>query len=92
MTPLDAEHTIDRWMHVRNTAIGDNAVSKKMDELFRIAFGEDKIILEAVQVEENRPSKRPPVRIGIDKAPNVYRRRIERLIAAEQKTERIAAQ
>ncbi len=84
LTPVDAANTIDRWMHVRNTATNDAAVSAKMDELFAIAFAEDKTILEAIQEEEARPAKRPPIRVAIDKAPNIYRKRIERLIAQEQ--------
>jgi vanillate O-demethylase monooxygenase subunit len=84
MTPVDATYTIDRWLHIRNTAINDPAAAQKIDDLFNIAFAEDKVILEAIQHEEDRPAKRPPIRVAIDKAPNVYRKRIERLIAAEQ--------
>jgi vanillate O-demethylase monooxygenase subunit len=84
MTPVNAHYTIDRWMHLRNRAIDDEAVSRKMDDMFTVAFAEDKIILEAVQEEENRPAKRPAVRIGIDKGPNAYRKRIDRLIAHER--------
>jgi len=84
MTPVNAHYTIDRWMHLRNRAIDDDAVSRKMDDMFTVAFAEDKIILEAVQEEENRPAKRPAVRIGIDKGPNAYRKRIDRLIAYER--------
>ena len=40
--------------------------------------------LEAIQEEENRPAKRPPIRVSFDRGPNVYRKRIERLIAAER--------
>ena len=84
MTPVDATYTIDRWLHIRNTAINDPAAAQKIDDLFTIAFAEDKVILEAIQQEEDRPAKRPPIRVAFDKAPNVYRKRIERLIAAEQ--------
>lgn len=92
LTPVGPEHTIDRWMHLRNTATGDHAVSQKIDDLFRIAFAEDKVILEAVQEEENRPAKRAPLRFTIDKGPNVYRKRIEGLIAAERVSGQEAAQ
>ena len=92
LTPVDDTHTIDRWMHIRNTARGDEAVSEKMDRLFDVAFAEDKAILEAIQSEESRPAsrsaKRPPIRITLDKGANIYRKRIERLIEKEliQKT------
>jgi len=84
MTPVRSDYTIDRWMHLRNTAIGDDEASKKMDAMFKVAFAEDKEILEAVQQEENRPQKRRPIRIAIDKGPNVYRKRIRDLVEAER--------
>ena len=51
--------------------------------MFRIAFAEDKEILEAVHEEEQRPHRRKPIRIAIDKGPNVYRKRIRDLVEAE---------
>lgn len=84
MTPVNSTYTIDRWMHLRNTAVGDNSASEQMDKMFKIAFNEDKEILEAVQEEESRPQKRRPIRIAIDKGPNVYRKRIRDLVEAER--------
>ena len=83
MTPVARNYTIDRWMHIRNTAVGDEAVAEKMDAMFKIAFDEDKAILEAIQVEEEKPKSRLPVRLAIDKGSNVYRKRIDRLIKSE---------
>ena len=84
LTPVGPDHTIDRWMHIRNAALGDDEASEQMDKMFRIAFAEDKAILEAVQEEERRPQKRKPIRIAIDRGPNVYRHRIRELIALER--------
>ena len=84
LTPVTADYTIDRWMHIRNTAIGDEAASEQMDAMFKVAFNEDKEVLEAIQEEENRPQKRRPIRIAIDKGPNVYRKRIRDLVEAER--------
>ena len=83
VTPVTEDYTIDHWMHLRNTALGDDAASDQMDAMFRVAFAEDKAILEAVHQEEQRPQKRKPIRIAIDKAPNVYRKRIRDTIEAE---------
>ncbi len=83
VTPVDEGYTIDHWMHLRNTALNDDAASEQMDAMFRVAFAEDKAILEAVHEEEQRPAKRKPIRIAIDKAPNVYRMRIRDLVEAE---------
>ena len=80
VTPVTRDYTIDHWMHLRNAAIDDDAASGQIDGLFRIAFAEDKEILEAVHKEEQRPQTRAPIRIAIDRAPLVYRKRIEELI------------
>ncbi len=84
MTPVSAQYTIDRWMHLRNTAVGDDAASESMDAMFKVAFAEDKAILEAIQEEENRPQRRRPIRLAIDKGSTVYRKRIRDLLDAEQ--------
>ena len=83
LTPVRAGYTIDRWVHVRNISIDDEAVSARMDELFKIAFAEDKAILEAIEEAEHRPQKRRPIRIGIDRGPIIFRRRIQALIDTE---------
>ncbi|TQV73360.1 aromatic ring-hydroxylating dioxygenase subunit alpha [Denitrobaculum tricleocarpae] len=84
MTPVNATTTIDRWMHLRNTAMEDETAAPQMDEMFRVAFAEDKVILEAIQEEELRPQSRRPIRLAIDKGPNFYRRIVEKMIAAEK--------
>ncbi|CUH66762.1 Toluene-4-sulfonate monooxygenase system iron-sulfur subunit TsaM1 [Thalassovita gelatinovora] len=83
VTPVSEDYTIDHWMHLRNTAQGDQAASEQMDAMFNMAFAEDKEILEAVHEAEKRPQRRRPIRIAIDKGPNVYRKRIRDLVAAE---------
>jgi vanillate O-demethylase monooxygenase subunit len=50
VTPVTEDLTVDHWMHLRNTAVGDEAASEQMDAMFRVAFAEDKAILEAVHV------------------------------------------
>lgn len=82
LTPVNEHYTIDRWMHIRNAAVGDAAASEQMDAMFRVAFDEDKAILETIQEdfihEQNKvPPKRKPIRLAIDKGPTVYRQRIE---------------
>ncbi|MEC3861246.1 aromatic ring-hydroxylating dioxygenase subunit alpha [Mesobacterium sp. TK19101] len=84
ITPVTETYTIDRWAHIRNSALEDPDAVERMDAAFRLAFAEDKEILEAVQAEENRPQKRRPIRIAIDKAPLVYRKRINDLLELER--------
>lgn len=83
VTPVNENYTIDHWMHLRNAAVGEDAASAKIDTLLEMAFEEDKAILEAIHEQEQRPQPRKPVRIAIDKGPNVYRKRIRELIEAE---------
>lgn len=90
LTPVDERTTIDRWMHLRNTATHDPDVSAHMDKLFRVAFNEDKAILEAIQREEDAGAAAGGVRLAIDKAPTAYRRRIDRLINAEANNGRLS--
>ncbi|MBU2867819.1 aromatic ring-hydroxylating dioxygenase subunit alpha [Pacificibacter marinus] len=84
MTPVTENYTIDRWMHLRNTAVDTEEASEKIDAMFRIAFGEDKEILEAVHAEEQAPLKRRPIRIAVDRGPMVYRKRINALLERER--------
>ena len=83
LTPVNENYTIDRWMHIRNAALGDDAASEQMDAMFRIAFNEDKEILEAIEQQEQLVQKRKPIRLAIDKGPTVYRRRIRDLLERE---------
>ena len=65
---------------MRNVAIDDDDASNQIDSLFRIAFAEDKEILEAIDEEEQRHQNRAPVRIAIYRAPIVYRKRIKEMV------------
>jgi len=83
VTPVREDYTIDHWMHLRNTSLGDEDASAQMDAMFKIAFAEDKEILEAVHDSEQQPQRRRPIRVAIDKGPTVYRKRIRDMIASE---------
>ena len=76
-------NTVDRWMHMRNFALDEDGLGDRMNGLFRIAFDEDKEILEAIQLEELKPREDRPVRIAIDKGANMYRRIISEMVAGE---------
>ncbi len=87
ITPVSSDYSIDRWMHLRNRSVGDAEVSAKMDAMFKVAFNEDKEILEAIQLEEKKSPNRRPMRIAIDKGPMVYRKRIRELVDVENSRE-----
>ncbi len=86
LTPIDATNTVDHWMHIRNAATDDPDAGERMNELFRVAFAEDKEILEAIQAEELKEPTRRPVKIAIDRGPNMYRRIVADMVARERQT------
>jgi phenylpropionate dioxygenase-like ring-hydroxylating dioxygenase large terminal subunit len=83
ITPVDADTCVDHWLFVKNFAT-DEATSKAMVEQFRIAFDEDKTILEAIHRNEKAMHGRRPVRLAIDASPIRMRRMVETMIEAER--------
>jgi phenylpropionate dioxygenase-like ring-hydroxylating dioxygenase large terminal subunit len=82
ITPVDDHVCIDHWLHVRNFAHGAD-VDERLHADFRIAFNEDKEILERIEaVERTRPDIKR-IRLGIDAAPQRMRRIVERMVAEE---------
>ncbi|MEO3431338.1 aromatic ring-hydroxylating dioxygenase subunit alpha [Pelagibius sp. CAU 1746] len=84
LTPVSETRTVDHWMHLRNIALDDEEMGERMNEQFRIAFAEDKAILEAIQAREAKPPARRPLRIAIDRGPNHLRRIIAEMAAQER--------
>ncbi len=84
LTPVTANRTVDRWMHVRDTRVGDEDFARALDESFRVAFAEDKDILEAIQAEEEKPPNGPRLQLAIDRACIAYRARIAELAESER--------
>jgi phenylpropionate dioxygenase-like ring-hydroxylating dioxygenase large terminal subunit len=83
MTPLDADHTRYFWFQMRNCSPKDERVSRYMDDAFRQAFAEDRIILNAVH-QGFANQKTPNIDLAIDRAPLQFRRGLSQLIAEEQ--------
>jgi vanillate O-demethylase monooxygenase subunit len=84
ITPVDQRSCVDHWLHVRNFALGDQEISAGLSQRFAMAFNEDKVVLEAIQREEdNLVSGRRPLRIAIDTGVVRMRRLLDELIAAE---------
>jgi vanillate O-demethylase monooxygenase subunit len=83
LTPVNERETIDYWLHVRNFAPGDPAVGEGISEQFRIAFAEDKLVLEAIQVEEDAGLRVPRVGLELDASAGLFRRMVAQRIRAE---------
>ena len=84
MTPITETRTIDRWLHVRNFRADDPSVGEGISEQFRIAFAEDKEILQAVQAEESRNDGRAKTGLDLDASAGLFRLKVNRMIHAEQ--------
>lgn len=78
MTPVDAETSIDHWLHVKNFQATDE-INKALSDQFRVAFAEDKIILEAIQANEKTFADRKTIKIAIDAAPRRMRKMVEKM-------------
>ena len=91
LTPVSKNQTIDRWMHIRNVALGDDFVSEKIDSMFKIAFAEDKNILEAIQNQIETQQNKNYIHIGIDKGAIIYRKRIKALMILESEDKKLSS-
>ena len=83
MTPVNERETIDYWLHVRNFAPEDPSVGDGISDQFRIAFAEDKIVLEAIQHEEETQLRPPRVGLELDASAGLFRRMVSQRIRAE---------
>jgi phenylpropionate dioxygenase-like ring-hydroxylating dioxygenase large terminal subunit len=88
ITPVDENTCVDHWLTVRNFSLNDDAASERIHADLRIAFNEDKSILEAIQRKEAQYPDFRRVTLGVDAAPHRMRRKVDAMIAAE--TERAA--
>jgi phenylpropionate dioxygenase-like ring-hydroxylating dioxygenase large terminal subunit len=85
ITPVDDVSCVDHWMFVKNFK-SDDATKEAMKDQFRIAFNEDKDILEAIQKKEISHPQRRPIRLGIDGSVVGMRRMVDRMIEVERVT------
>ncbi len=83
ITPVDENRCIDHWLHVKNFQ-ADEAINRALSAEFRVAFNEDKAILEAIQRNEQRLDGWKRVHLAIDGAPVRMRRMVDKLIEAER--------
>lgn len=88
LTPVTATSSIDHWLHVRNFETLDRTIDDALNAQFRIAFQEDKEILEAIEIEEARQAGAesggaPRVTLAIDAGPYRMRKLVQDMIARE---------
>ncbi len=88
LTPRDASSTHYFSFQLRNFATRDAAVTAEFEQLYKATFDEDRVLLEAIQREEDRHPGLRPVRIASDAGVA----RLRRLIGTLQQKESEAAE
>jgi phenylpropionate dioxygenase-like ring-hydroxylating dioxygenase large terminal subunit len=83
ITPIDGANSHYYWFQHRNTDPQDEAISQTMNEGARMAFEEDKAVLEAVQVGMDN-KRTPNLDLALDAGALRFRKLLSSRIAAEQ--------
>ena len=88
MTPIDEDRTRYFWFQHRNTDPHDKAISEKMNDGARMAFEEDRAVLEKVHAGMKSPAT-PFIDLGLDTGAKLFRLMLSRKIEAEQEPEAV---
>ena len=83
LTPEDENTTRYYWFQMRNVHPNDEEISQYMSDSVEFAFNEDREILTEVQKGMSEKTTRN-VDLAIDAGPLLFRRRLQKLIDAEQ--------
>ena len=83
MTPVDEKNTQYIWFQHRNTDPQNVEISEKMNAGARMAFLEDKVILEEVQKGMDNMVT-PHIDLGLDAGAKLFRLKLQRMIDQEQ--------
>lgn len=88
MTPETETTCFDYWLHVRNFQPDDKSVGEGISDQFRIAFAEDKVVLEQIQIEEEAFARRTDgakrVGLDLDASAGLFRRMVSQRIREER--------
>jgi vanillate O-demethylase monooxygenase subunit len=84
LTPIDQRTTVDHWLVVKNYRAPSATDNEALKAQLKIAFDEDKDILEAIQREEDRVPGGRPLRLALDKGAVMMRSIVQRMAEAER--------
>ena len=82
MTPIDEDRSRYFWFQHRNGRPNDAEVSKFMNDGARMAFEEDRQVLEKVHLGMKN-AKTPNLDLGLDAGAKAFRLMLDRAITAE---------
>lgn len=80
ITPIDQRSCIQHWLVLKNSP-ADPAIDSRLKAGLRLAFNEDKRVLEAIQRNEDKPRQWPRIPLGIDGSSIEMRRIVEEMAA-----------
>jgi vanillate O-demethylase monooxygenase subunit len=83
MTPIDNDRTNYYWFQHYNTDVDDETIANRLNEGAKMAFNEDREILEAVHIGMTGKTTRN-INLGIDAASLRYRQLLDKAISNEQ--------
>ncbi len=83
ITPIDAHTTRYHWFQHYNTGVGDAAVRTFLNHGARMAFEEDRVVLEAVDAGMRAP-RRPSLDLQLDIGARKFRKKLAAMIRAEK--------
>lgn len=83
MTPIDEDRTAYYWFQHYNTDAADEQIARQLNDGARMAFNEDRGILEAVHIGMQEQTT-PNIDLGLDAGSMRFRKMLDQAIAAEQ--------
>ncbi len=83
LTPETSGSTHYFWLHLRNYALDNPQVDADIERLYKLTFEEDRDILAAIQIQQDKTGVREFCKLSIDNAPARVRTQIQRMLDAE---------
>ena len=80
ITPIDQRSCMQHWMCLKNSP-ADPAIDERLRSNLRMAFDEDKRMLEAIQRNEDKPRQWHRIHLGLDGSSIKMRRIVEEMAA-----------
>lgn len=78
ITPIDQQSCIQHWLCIKNSP-ADSEFDRRLIEGLRFAFNEDKRVLEAIQLNEDKPRQWNRVNLALDASSVKMRRIVEEM-------------
>lgn len=83
ITPVDQRSCVQHWLCLKNSP-ADPEVDERLKAGLRLAFNEDKRVLEGIQRNEDKPREWRRIPLGIDGSSIKMRRLVEEMAAADR--------